>query len=239
MRHFYRTFISLSVLLASTANAAIFDAPDYLEPGKVSVGALGEFLLNNPSGEGIEVRAKRGINDMVNVQPFIGFGKDNRRFRFGVAVPVNFFPNTESQPGVSMVLTGMYVRRDTFSGVNFSVAPMLHKVLQGANDLPLNLFLAFPLHVELFDGKYKTGLQAAFGGLYDLDRFDTYFLMSEINVSLNHAESSVVLGGGIRFGGGRENKATWKEEYVDPMVKKLSPDKSKTVDESEEYEPEE
>jgi len=232
----------LSLVASSVTQAAIFDAADYIEPGRYSLGAYGEFLLNNPSGEGIEIRGKRGINDMVNVEPFIGFGNKNRGFRFGAAVPINFFPDAASQPGISLLLTAQHLKRETYSALQFSAAPLFHKTVEGVDQLPLNLFLGFPFSLELFDGSYKTGLQLAFGGLYDMTRDGTYFLASEAGVSLNKSESLVLLGGGIRFNGARENSraVSWKNsKQSDRDEPQPNVNKTRSVDDSEEYEPEE
>lgn len=242
---FFFSLCSVFVLLNLVeARAAIFDAADYREPGKYSVGSFGEFILNNPSGEGVEVRAKRGINDMVNLEPFLGFGRKQRGFRFGVAAPINFFPDTENQPGISLLMTGQYVKRETYSGINFQGAPMIHKIVAGVDHLPLNLYLGFPFSLELYDGKYKTGLQMAFGGLYDVSRDGTYYLNSEAGLSLNHSESYVLFGGGIRFAGGSASSRAvhWNDENpVEKDREEPKPNvlKTKSVDDNEEYKPEE
>lgn len=228
-------------------HAAIFDAADYIEPGHYAAGVYSEFLLNNPSGEGIEVRGKRGINDLVNFEPFLGFGTRSRGFRFGASATVNFFPSTDSQPGISLMGTGQYVRRETYNGLNFSAAPMIHKRVEGADHLPLNLYLAFPFSLELWEGHYRTGLQAAFGGLYDIDSSGTYYLVAEAGVSLNNSESLVLLGGGIRFSNERSSfhAVSWKNKDEQPAKAKDREEpapnvkQTKAVDESDEYEPEE
>ena len=101
--------------------------------------------------------------------------------------------------------------------------------------------MGFPLYLELYDGKYKTGLQASFGGLYDVSRDGTYYLMSEASISLHNAESAVVLGGGVRFSGGRNNSQAvrWKDDFNQKVEDVSKTVKAKSIDDSESYEPEE
>lgn len=235
--HERRTYMFLLALClsgcSSVTRAAIFDAPDYIEPGKYSLGTFGEFLLNDPSGEGVELRLKRGVNDMVNIQPLIGVGTNNRGFRVGAAAPISFFPNTKSQPGVSMVLTAQYLKREAYNALNITASPLVHKVVEGIDHLPLNLFVGIPYYIELFNGRYKTAWQIAFGGLYDLDRDGTYFMSSEAAISLSRAETLVAIGVGVRFDGARGDSSQ-QAVYWDQAKDRVK----EAIDQTEVYEPE-
>jgi hypothetical protein len=58
--------------------------------------------------------------------------------------------------------------------------------------------------LELHDGTYTTGSQIAFGGLYDIDSHQNWFLSAEAAISLRRSESYISAGVGYRLGTGNE-----------------------------------
>jgi len=197
-----KIFIAIATLALTPqlTRAAIFDAADILRPGSNSIGILTEAVLSNPSSEGIELRAKQGINEMVNLQAILGTGSDNRKFRFGGQSTITFFPDADGQPGISLLAGALYLRRATYSALQISSGPMIHEIVSGPHGYPITLYLAMPWSIELHSGNYNTSLQLAFGANYELTEKRNWFANTEAGIALNRSESYVALGIGMRLG---------------------------------------
>lgn len=195
-----RIFSLLLLVFSTTAHAAIFDAGDFLPAEAVTLGAFGEIILNNPAGEGAEARARYGLSDDMNVGAFLGTGSKNRRFRFGAEGVYNFIPDWEGQLGISALATAMYLKRETSSGVQLRVAPLLHKKVEALNGNPATLFLSLPYYLEARSGSLTSASQLVLGAVFDVNREGRWYLASEAGLKLSRSESYVLLGGGYRFG---------------------------------------
>lgn len=199
---------------AAEAEAALFDAAEYLQPGKFSLGINGDLLLNNPTGEAAEARLKTGINEMVNIQGVVGAGSRNRKFRAGAISNVNFFADSPGSLGITLLVGVGYVKRAAYSGLQILTGPLVHHTFKGWDNKPLNIFLGIPFTMELHGGSYTTGSQLAFGALWDMGNSGTWFLHSEAALSLRRSESYVSLGAGMRLGasGGRAYRREQREQ---------------------------
>lgn len=192
--------VTLLALTPTLTRAAIFDAADILKPGSHSIGILTEVILSNPSSEGIELRAKRGINDMVNLEGIFGTGSDNRRLRFGGQSTITLFPDADGQPGISLYVSTLYLKRESYGSLLLSGGPMIQEMVDGMHGLPINLYLAAPWTIELHKGNYNTSFQLAFGANYEISDQRNWFANTEAGLSLSRSESYVAVGVGMRFG---------------------------------------
>jgi hypothetical protein len=228
--HFFAVLALMGSLLGfgGVAQAAIFDAADYLSPSQQSIGILGDMLLSNPSGEGVEAHFKQGINQLVNAEAFAGMGSSNRKFRAGGQANINFFPDSEGQIGISLLSGGSFIKREAAKAMEFHLTPLFHKEVDGFNGNPVNLYLGVPLFIELSQGRYITGSQVAFGGQWDLNQKRKWFAVSEAAISFNHAETYIALGIGTRFGTSpRESRVDEDEQNSD---ERKSSNKVRTID---------
>lgn len=194
------TALLTTLLPAHSAQAAIFDAADFLPMNGTTFGGFAELILNDPAGEGIEARARHGWTDDLNVAAIFGTGTKNRKFRFGGEAAYNFIPDYDGQFGLTALLTGLYLRRETSGGIQLRIAPLVHKKITGWNNLPATLYFSIPYYAEARSGSFTTGAQAVFGSIFDLNAKATSYLVGEAGLKLNRSESYVLLGAGFRFG---------------------------------------
>ncbi len=181
-------------------HAAIFDAADILQPQKNSVGVLAEAVLNNPSSTGAELRLKHGFNEEVNVSAILGTGSENRRTRFGALGTFNFFPDTDGQPGISLLAGGLYLKRASYGALQLSIGPIVHKSVQSFHEYPMNLYVALPWTLEFHSGSYNTALQLVLGDNFEISSGRNWLFNTEAGFSLSRSETYVALGISYRFG---------------------------------------
>ena len=194
--------LALAALLLTPclSHAAIFDSADILPSNSAAGGVFGEILLSDPTSEGVEIHGRYGLSEAWNVKGIIGFGSKNKKFRFGGEAIYSILPDWEGQVGLSALGSLMYINRQEGGGVQFRVAPMVHKKLETWADLPATLYISLPLYFEARGGKYTTGSQFVLGSLFDLNEASRSYLSTEVGIRLAKAESYVMVGFGYRFG---------------------------------------
>lgn len=219
----------LTLLLSAPASAAIFDAPDMLKENAGAIGAFGEILLSDPTSEGAELRGRYGISEEWNVGAHLGVGSNGKKLRFGGEGIYNVLPDWEGQVGLSILGGASYIRRFTSGGVQFRVAPVMHKkFLTPWADLPATAYLGVPLVFEARSGNYTTGAQFVLGSLFDLSSASRFYVGGEAGIKIAKSESYILLGVGARLGelrfykrdqtsgsGSAGGKASGGKEYTD------------------------
>lgn len=189
----------LSTLLSLTARAAVFDSADILGPQSAAISGFGELLLSDPTSEGVEGRARFGLSDEWNVAGIVGTGSKNKKFRLGGEAVFNVLPDFEGQLGFSALGSVIYLNRGT-GGLQFRVAPLVHKRFDGFNGLPIVTYAALPFYLEARSGSYTTGSQLALGGVFDLTPTNRYYAVGEGGIKLSRSESYILVGFGLRLG---------------------------------------
>jgi hypothetical protein len=223
-------------LLSAAAHAAIFDSADFLKQGGHSVGAAGDIVLNDPSGEGLEGRYKWGTEEYINLEGILGIGSDTRRFHVGTQVDYNFIPDISGQPGVSAIAGATLMKRtvgdDRKTALVFTLGPLIHKQVDGLNGLPMILYLGLPWSLNFQTGSYYAATQLAFGALTDVTRNHAWYFCSEAAMSLSKSESYILVGLGMRFTGfDNKSSATHEDRHE---KRKLRPT-GKGKDDEEEF----
>jgi hypothetical protein len=176
------------LILTPTSQAAIFDAPDILPENSGAVGVFGELLLNDPTSEGAEARARYGFSDALNFGANLGIGSNGKKFRLGGETVFNILPDWDGQIGLSALASAMYLRRLNSGGLQLRVGLMGHKKIDSITGYPATIYLAIPFYLEGRSGTYTTGSQGRFYG------------STELGVKLANSESYILLGAGFRLG---------------------------------------
>lgn len=192
-------FLLLLALASLPAHAAVFDAADFLPERSAAISGFGELLLSDPSSEGVEGRARFGLTDSWNASGIIGTGSKNKGFRLGGEVLYSLIPDWDGQFGISGLASAVYINRGS-GGVQFRVAPVLSKRLNGWNGLPAQVYATIPFYLEARGGNYTSGSQLVLGSTFDVSNASRYYVNGEAGIRLAKAESYVLLGFGIRLG---------------------------------------
>lgn len=188
-------FLFLFFISVNSSASSLFDAPEIVDPGDLTIGLNGEILLSNPSSEGVELRVKYGVTSILNSEAIVGLGSNHRKFRVGVQNVFSVFPDTDGQLGVSAILSGLYLRRADRGVAVVTAGPMIHERISGT--IPLNFYFAWPFEIELDSGRYFTGSQLVFGAVGGLGQ---WFLSTDVGLGLARRESYFAVGGGYNFG---------------------------------------
>lgn len=186
--------LAIGLLAAKNAEATLFDPANVLEPGKFSVGVVGELLLSNPTSEGAEARVKYGVSSNFSSQAIIGLGSGSRKFRLGVHNTLSIFPDAEGQLGVALLLGGLYLNRERSKVFIAHAGPMIHESFDTA--WPIDGFFAIPFIIELDSGRYTTGAQLVAG---IQAKPGVFFITGELGLGMGRMESYVATGVGINF----------------------------------------
>jgi len=198
-------------VLASRAEAGVFNTIQYLEPGRFSVGFEPEFVLSNGAGLGGTAWVSAGLNDLSNVSFLLGSGGGPRRFRTGVNVTADFFPDVDAQPGIGVALQALYATVSVQSaGTNMVVTggdptqgrfevtaiPYIHKNFQSRGG-DVEPFLAFPVGASIRDSRLQSTTAIAVGSFFNLT--PQVKVSMELDVGLSNAESTLSGGAVYRF----------------------------------------
>lgn len=195
-----------------------------MPPKSTSIGGFGEFILNDPTSEGVEAHVRYGFSDELNAAGIVGTGSTNKGFRLGGELVYNFFPDADGQFGVSAIGSMVYLKRLGNGGVQSRLAPMIHKKL-GVGGYETTLYLAVPFYFEARSGTSTSGSQVAFGSLFDISRGSRTYLATELGLNINKSESYLLLGIGFRYG-----ELKWGDS---DLFQKREPRKAKKNEEDE------
>lgn len=196
-----KTILSIAAfLLATQAQAAIFDAADILPRNSGAVGGFGELLLSDPTSEGVEARGRYGLNDDWNVGVSLGGGSKSKKFRFGGEGVYNLLPDWDGQIGLSFIATAIYLRRMDGGGLQSRIGPMVHKRITAWSGYPANIYLALPWYQEVRGSTFSSGTQLVLGTVFDIAEGGRYYADAEVGIKLAKTDSYLVLGMGVRLG---------------------------------------
>lgn len=188
------------LLLPLSSRASLFDSADILPKNASAMGAFGELILNDPSSEGIEARARYGLSEEWNLGAILGTGGTNKQMRLGAEAVYNILPDWEGQIGLSIVGSTIYLRRSGTGGMQFRLVPMGHKKVSAWNGLPAVIYLGVPFHLEGRGSTFHSGSQLVFGSIMDMNSGGRFYLGAEAGLKLARSESYVLLGAGYRLG---------------------------------------
>ena len=194
-----KSLLLLAFLTSLSAQAAVFDAADFLPGRTATLGIFGELLLNDPTSEGVEARSRFGLSDDWNVGATIGTGTKNKKLRLGGETVYNFIPDYDGQFGISALASATYIKRAT-GALQLRVAPLFHKRINGMGGYPNVIYASLPLYLEGRSGNYTTGSQIVVGDIFDFTDNSHYYGNLEGRISLAKSESYILVGAGFRFG---------------------------------------
>lgn len=220
-------YLFLSLVLPLSAQASLFDASDILPRNSGAVSVLGEMILNDPTSEGVEARARYGLSAEWNVGATLGTGSDGKSTRIGAEAVYSILPDWEGQIGLSALGGATILNRFGSAGLLMRTALMAHKKVTGWGGLPASVYLGIPFQIEARKGNYTTGWQFILGSLFDIEDSGRFYMGLEGGVSLSKSESFVLVGAGLRLGdlrferkrsGGSSsgtNRTSTQDEYTD------------------------
>jgi hypothetical protein len=195
-----KTLYLLTLFLPLVAQASLFDASDILPRNSGAISTFGEMILNDPTSEGIEARGRYGLSSEWNVGAIIGTGSDGKKTRIGAEMVYSILPDWEGQVGLSALGGATIINRYGSAGLLMRASIMAHKKVTGWGGLPASVYLGLPFMIEARKGNYSTGWQLVLGSLFDVEDSGRFYMGLEGGISLNKAESYVLLGVGLRLG---------------------------------------
>jgi hypothetical protein len=166
------SFILIAGIIASLFSqkgyGGVFNTPHLIPPGEFAAGVEPELIFsqnNSGSGAGMNLRYTQGLTDMNNFSAILGTGTGPRQFRLGGNFTFDFFPDTQSQPGIGLALQGLFVQLPTAGSVEVTATPYVRKnFLVDANEI--EPFLALPVGLTLSQGTYQTISTLVLGTLF-------------------------------------------------------------------------
>ena len=176
------------------ASAGVFNLPHFTAPGSFAIGLEPELTFGDSTNGGFNARYSHGLNELNNLNMFVGTGGDSRQFRLGSAYTFDFFPDVDKQPGIGMALQGLYVRKLKIGTVELTAIPYVHKTFT-SNQQIFELFVAAPLGLALAEGKYQYITSLALGSMFHHD--EHFSSVIELGIKLNNVDT--YLSGGVIY----------------------------------------
>ncbi len=176
------------------ANAGVHNAFRFVAPGQFAVALEPELTLTDGAGIGANLKFTHGLNDLTNATAIIGTGGGSRRFRAGAQFTMDFFPDTDGQPGLGIATQGIYYRQENLGRSEFTLIPYIHKAfdVRGGEVEP---FFALPYGVAFVSGHYNTISNVAVGAMFKSSEHIRYTL--ELGVAINNTDS--YMSGGLTY----------------------------------------
>lgn len=199
MRPALRTLaIGLAALFQtfSSAQAGVFDLPVFAEPGQWAVGLEPEIQLSSPTGAGLNLKPKYGLNNLLNLQGMIGLGAGGRKFRVGATADFEWFPDYDKQPGIATPAFFEYYRLKNNGQVIVGLKPMVFKTFVG-EQAEYTPFVALPIGWEIQNSETRGFVQVALGSNFKLPGLDPWRFTVEAGFNVSNAYS--YLSGGVTY----------------------------------------
>ncbi|MGE0616711.1 MAG: hypothetical protein AB7P04_13840 [Bacteriovoracia bacterium] len=168
--------------------AGFHSTASFVPPGAFSLGFEPELVLTQPASMGFNLKYTHGISDITNLGLIIGSGGGDRGFRLGGQGIFDFFPDTESQPGLGMAVQGTYIRGVNSGRFETFFQPYFHKSFHGKGGTEYDPFVAVPFGFGLGgDGDYSGMASLVLGSAIRLS--DTVKATVELGVAINRTQS--------------------------------------------------
>jgi hypothetical protein len=116
----------------------------FVEEGSFSVAIAPEVVLTPATkGLGANISYTHGFSDLVNASLLFGVHQGQKQFRVGAILGIDFFPDTEGQPGIGVGIEPIYYRR--VDGYQFELValPYLHKSFS-IDEMLIDPYISFP-----------------------------------------------------------------------------------------------
>lgn len=178
-----------------TARAGVFSIPYFLNPGQSAIGLEPEMQLTPSAGLGANLKYQYGLGSVSNAFATVGSSGGNRRFRIGAGVTFDFIPDVDSQPGMGVALSGLFVDRKDPSRLEFTAIPYIHKAFEGADGIKIDPFVAVPFGVGFANSTAETLWQAVFGAHFI--HSENFRTAMELGMNISHMYTYV--SGGVIF----------------------------------------
>ena len=183
-----------AALVASSAQAGVFNLPHFVAPGDFALGLEPELTLSSGAGVGINAKYTQGLTDLNNFTAILGTGSGPRRFRAGGNFTFDFFPDLEGQPGIGIAAQGLYVRLKDRGAMELTAIPYLHKsFVTGTNEV--EPYLAVPFGFSFSNGNYNPISSVVVGSLFKSNEHFRYVV--EFGIAVNRTDSYI--SGGFVF----------------------------------------
>jgi hypothetical protein len=187
--------ILFGALLANVAQAGIFNAPHFIEPGKMSIGVEPELTTSDGAGLAGNLRYTLGIADFMDAAAIIGTGSGPLRFRLGGDMVFDFFPDVNNQPGIGLLTRVIYYKYPVSGELRVFGAPYIHKAFVLENKEEVEPYIAIPLGVGFDNGTYHGLSQFVIGSMFkNMEQF-RYNL--ELGINMSNVETYI--SGGITY----------------------------------------
>ncbi len=185
----------LIFVCAGTAQAGIFNAPHFIEPGKMAIGVEPELTTSNGAGLAGNLKYSVGVTDFMDSAAIIGLGDGPLRFRLGFDLTFDIFPDVDRQPGIGLLTRAIYYRYPVSGELRILGAPYIHKAFTLDDKSVLEPYVAVPAGFGFDNGTYHGLGQLVLGSMYqNMEKFRYNF---ELGINLGNAETYI--SGGITY----------------------------------------
>lgn len=190
-------FLPLFFLIASSAQAGIFNMAHFVDHGQNAFGIEPEAVMSDGGGVAANLRYTQGLTELNDAFALVGTGTNVRNFRIGGGFTFDFIPDVETQPGVGVGFQEIYYRYNQGVGqLETSVVPYIHKQFSNGKGSSIEPFLAVPFGPAFRTGQYNWQTQVALGAIFHEEHSVLRFI-AEVGVNVNKTES--YFSGGILY----------------------------------------
>ena len=187
-------WLGLVSFWAYSAQAGVFNIPEFVEPGNFAVGLEPELTFSHGAGIAGNLKYTQGLTGFSNLTALVGTGTGPRKFRVGADLSFDFFPDVEKQPGLGLATQILYQRLVDFGQLEITLIPYLHKSFTKDGSL-VDPFVAVPFGWAFHDGEYKPISTLVIGGIFKTS--ESVKLITEFGIAINNSET--YLSGGIAY----------------------------------------
>lgn len=197
----FSKFLFFVFFLCNNSWASIFDLPYFLEADKWSFGLEPQLITSTPTGANLDFKPRLGINSILNLEGILGIGSGSQAFHTGLIADFDWFPDTDSQPGLATPIFLKYGKISGAGTLTYGLEPLLYKSFRSEGGGNFTIFVSVPFGLNYASSGDNSGNKAfsqiVLGTMFKMTDIQSFRFSFEGGFNLN--QSTSYISGGATF----------------------------------------
>jgi hypothetical protein len=191
MKSLLATLSFLVLSIPAQAYYSTMDTGELVAPGAIRATLEPQYIFNRYEGGNVIARAASGINESSSFEGLLGFGEID--YQFGGFYKFIPFPDVEGQPAIGGKVGVLVARANHQNEVSFRAHPLISKQLDTEFG-KVTPYASLPFGVTTRDNETFVPVQLAAGAEWKIPDNESFRIMAELGINLNHSFSYLSLG---------------------------------------------
>lgn len=193
MKKLNLSLILMGCSLFTTAEAGVFNIPEFVDQSSWSVGLEPEATFSGGGSFSNTLKFTYGIASLSNLQIGLGTGTGTRGFRTGATYTFDFIPDLDGQIGAGLALQAYYFKMAGSIGeTQLMVYPYIHNQFGNTGNTSTDPYIALPIGMALKDGTYRTVAQLVLGSYFQTSQ--NFGINAELGINMKGSDTYVSTG---------------------------------------------